>query len=81
MSNKLTPELEKAIEKAVTKVVNGKIDALTEKLDQHMDDIEPFMAGWKGSKIIANSVKWVAGFIIAVSAAIFAVINVIKLFK
>lgn len=74
--NKIDPQLieiiKEAVNESVSKTVNGKIDALDQKanemykrLEEHLVEIEPFLDGFKGAKIIGTTVKWIAGVMVA----------------
>lgn len=74
--NKIDPQLieiiKRAVDESVSKTVNGKIDALDQKanemykrLEEHLVEIEPFLDGFKGAKIIGTTVKWIAGVMVA----------------
>ena len=72
------------IREEIGTTVNGKIDKLQKKVDDmddrlehHMDDVGPFLQGWKGAKVIGNMLKWIAGLVIAIGGAI-AVVSTIK---
>lgn len=69
-------EIIEAVEKTIDKVVNGKIDALHKKIDLHIKEIDPFLTGWKGAQIVGNTLKWIAGVIIAVAAVVAVVTRV-----
>lgn len=53
------------IQEAVKETVNGKIAALDKKIDDHMNDIKPFMQGISGVKVLASGLGWLAGIAVA----------------
>lgn len=66
-------QLQRMIQESVDKSINRKLDRLENKVDSHMEQIEPFIDGWDAARTVTTWIKWLAGFIIAVSAAIFAI--------
>lgn len=66
---KLLAEMKKEIRQAIKETVNGKIDSLTVKVDAHMNEMRPFLQGWRGARVIGTLIKWIAGIIIAVAGA------------
>ena len=78
-------EMVDAIKAAVQEHVNGKIDALRKEVKEareenkeHMNEVQPFLDGWRGAKIISKAIKYIAGFIIAIGAASLVFMNWFK---
>lgn len=74
----VTKTIEKSVESAIQKKVNGKIDTMNTRLDKHLNEIEPFMQGVRGVRVLRNSALWVAVTITAIGAAILMVKNIFK---
>jgi hypothetical protein len=62
---------ERATSEAIEKFVNGKIRVLDQKLTDHMEneeafrqEIQPFLQGAQGLKVIRNFLYWVGGLFV-----------------
>ena len=73
----LSKQDKKEIIEIIVKTVNGKIDKLDAKLDAHLTEISTFIDGWRGAKVIGNTIKWIAGVLINIGESI-AVLKQIK---
>ena len=58
------------IKDLVKEVVNRKIEKLDAKVTQHLEEVKPFLVGFAGAKVIGNTIKWIAGVLIAIGASI-----------
>lgn len=70
MNEKELQQLREHIEAVIEQKVNGKIDRMEDKLDRHMLEIQPFLEGYRGARVIGNVLKWIAGVVIAVGGTI-----------
>ena len=71
----MSPEDREAIVAVIKETVNGKIDRLTDKMDEHnrthetdmkevrahIEETKPIIDAYKGSKVLGEFIKWVAG--------------------
>lgn len=75
MSEEEITRLEERLASTVVKTVNGKIDRLHEKIDnhntkheedmndvrEHMKQVQPYLQGAAGIRVLGEALKWVAG--------------------
>jgi len=54
------------IEKTIERKVNGKVDHLTDRLETHMEEIQPFLDLVRGSVVARKLIIWTTSLIIAV---------------
>lgn len=74
----LKKELVAAVKTEMQANFNGKMDRMQKKLDDHMEEVQPFLDGWNGAKTFSNFLKYLAGFIITIGAVVAVLINLAK---
>ena len=55
--------IEGAVQKAVQSTINGKIDAINKKLDQHIEEVQPYLQGVVGLGIMCKTLVAIGGLV------------------